>query len=531
MRHSLRGRCHAAVSLWLTVSLVSPSAMARTRGPGPQLHKRSLADQEVSTQLVKDAQKALGEQNLVEAQRLLTDAYIKWPSPNILYHLGVVAAREGRLLDAHDLLRRYESDPASAPDAEMKAEMQRLLSKQRPPSGKVLVLGDDGAIVRVDGRVVGSLPLVQPLLIQPGDAHTISLEFPEQQIPAQVTMSAGRFAELRINRATRATLMTLLPAYVVLTEYSDVPQPSTIKLDEAIELGVQGEKKSVLRKEIALKSAPELSGCLDQLDCQAKLAEKTEVDGLIRLTVENTTARTGGAPSYKLTLQLLDPTVGAIAGQASRELPPERAATAMTEMLSQIIGDASLRRRGTLSVRSVPDGAEVYAGDRLLGKTPFTRAAWVGRYDLTFRKPGFAPESAKTEVKDGKTSELDVRLAPGVTLPPPPPPSRFDIAFTPRTIVHPRPFWRWLVGGATIAGGLVLVGFGASAISVSSACSITAPCMGTDGTSYYRDSSALGTGFVVSGLLVSAAGGALIAIPGSKQQSDLLTILFKNPSP
>jgi hypothetical protein len=203
----------------------------------------------------------------------------------------------------------------------------------------------------------------------------------------------------------------------------------------------------------------------------------------------------------------------------------------MTEMLSQIIGDASLRRRGTLSVRSVPDGAEVYAGDRLLGKTPFTRAAWVGRYDLTFRKPGFAPESAKTEVKDGKTSELDVRLAPGVTLPPPPPPSRFDIAFTPRTIVHPRPFWRWLVGGATIAGGLVLVGFGASAISVSSACSITAPCMGTDGTSYYRDSSALGTGFVVSGLLVSAAGGALIAIPGSKQQSDLLTILFKNQSP
>lgn len=169
----LRSRCRVAVSLWLTVSIVTPWAMARTRGPGPQLHKRSLADQEVSTQLVKEAQKALGEQNLVEAQRLLTDAYIKWPSPNILYHLGVVASREGRLLDAHDLLRRYESDPASAPDAEMKAEMQRLLSKQRPPSGKVLVLGDDGAIVRVDGRVVGSLPLVQPLLISPGDRKSV----------------------------------------------------------------------------------------------------------------------------------------------------------------------------------------------------------------------------------------------------------------------------------------------------------------------------------------------------------------------
>ena len=92
------------------------------RNTGPQIHKRSLQDQEASTQLVKDAAKALAEQNLVEAQRLLTEAYLKWPSPTILYHLGVVAAKEGRLLDAHDLLRRYESDPASTPDPAMGAE-------------------------------------------------------------------------------------------------------------------------------------------------------------------------------------------------------------------------------------------------------------------------------------------------------------------------------------------------------------------------------------------------------------------------
>ena len=370
-----RSRWRRAAVLLLGLVSAYPSVEARSRPKGPQVHKRTLQDQEVSTQLVKDAEKALAEQNLTEAQRLLSEAFIKWPAPQILYHLGVVAAKEGRLLDAHDLLRRYESDPASTPDPAMTAEIQRLLAKQRPPSGKVLVLGDDGAIVRVDGRVVGSLPLVQPLLVSPNDSHTIALEFPEQQIPAQVTVAAGRFAELRINRGNRAVLLTVLPAYVVLTEYRDVPQPSTVKLDEAIELGVQGEKKSVLRRDVALRQAPELANCLEQLDCQAKLAEKTEVDGLIRLSVENTAARTGGAPSYKLTLQLLDPTVGAIAGQASRELPPERATTAMTEMLSQIIGDASLRRRGTITVRSVPDGAEVYAGERLLGKTPFTRAA------------------------------------------------------------------------------------------------------------------------------------------------------------
>ncbi len=520
------GRWGIVSTLLLTLIGSVPAVVAKPRNTGPQIHKRSLQDQEASTQLVKDAAKALAEQNLVEAQRLLTEAYLKWPSPTILYHLGVVAAKEGRLLDAHDLLRRYESDPASTPDPAMGAEIQRLLSKQRPPSGKVLVLGDDGAIVRVDGRVVGSLPLVQPLLVSPGDSHIISLEFPEQQVPAQVNVSAGRFAELRINRATRSTLLTVLPAYVVLTEYSDVPQPSTIKLDEAIELGVQGEKKSVLKREIALKSAPELASCLDQIDCQAKLAEKTEVDGLIRLSVENTAAKTGGAPSYKLTLQLLDPTVGAIAGQASRELPPERAATAIPEMLSQIIGDASLRRRGTINIRTIPEGVEVYAGARLLGKTPLSRATWVGRYELSFRKPGFAPEIANTEVTDGKTSELEVSLKPGVTLPPPPPPSKFDIQFMPRTIQHPRPFWRWLVGGSAIATGIVLLGFGASAVSASSNCSASMPCT-VDGKTYYRDTGSLGPGLAIIGTFTLLGGGALIAIPGRKEQSDLFTILYK----
>ncbi|MFO0653716.1 MAG: PEGA domain-containing protein [Polyangia bacterium] len=520
-------RLRKAVLLSLIGHLLVPSFSAGKSRSTPQIQKRSRQDQEVSAQLVKDAEKAITEQNWVDAQRLLTDAYLKFPGPQILFHLGVVAAKEGRLLDAHDLLRRYESDPASTPSQAMTAEIQRLLAKQRPPSGKVLVLGDDGAIVRVDGRVVGSLPLVQPLLVSPGESHTIALDFPEQQIPAQVTISAGRFAELRINRATRAVLLTVLPAFVVLSEYRDVPQPSMVKLDEAIEAGVQGEKKSVLRREIALRQAPELASCLDQIDCQAKLAEKTEVDGLIRLSVENTAARTGGAPSYKLTLQLLDPTVGAIAGQASRELPPERATTAMTEMLSQIIGDAALRRRGLISVRSNPDGAEVYAGERMLGKTPFQRAAWVGRYDLTFRKPGFAPESAQTEVTDGKTSELEVSLKPGVTLPPPPPPSRFDFVFTPHDFRPPRPFWRWLTGGAAVAAGIVSLGFGIS--GVAAACgSADSPCGGAGGQpKYYSNSNALGSAFAALGAVLLVGGGAVIAFPEPVQQKDAYVLTIR----
>lgn len=515
---------------WLAVCFVlqwlfclGPAAWARHR---PTTPKKTRHDQEAAAQLIQDAEKTIAEGKLVEAQKLLTDAYLTYPGPQILYWLGLVALKEGRILDAHDLLRRYESDPASVIDQNAKAEIARLLSKQRPPSGKVLVLGDDGAIVRVDGRVVGSLPLVQPLIVSPTESHTIALEFPEQQIPAQVKVAAGRFAELRINRATRAVLLTVLPAFVVLSGYRDVPSAQMTKLDEAIEAGVQGEKKSVLRREMALFQAPELAGCLDLVHCQAKLAEKNEVDGLIRLTVENTSARTGGSPSFKLTLQLLDPTVGAIAGQASRELPPERAPTALAEMLSQIIGDSALRRRGLLSLRSTPDGAEVYAGERLLGETPLQKAAWVGKYDLIFRKKGFAKAEAQTEVFDGKTSELDVQLKPGVTEAPPPPPSRFSLEFTPHSFRAPRPFWRWLAGGAAIAGGAVFLGVGISGLAAGT-CSKDSPCPLEGNTTFYRDSRGPGALLTGVGIVFLLGGTALIAIPEKKQQHDKYLLLFK----
>ena len=96
----------------------------------------------------------------------------------------------------------------------------------------------------------------------------------------------------------------------------------------------------------------------------------------------------------------------------------------------------------------------------------------------------------------------------------------------PRTIQHPRPFWRWLVGGSAIATGIVLLGFGASAVSASSACSASMPCT-VDGKTYYRDTGSLGPGLAIIGTFALLGGGALIAIPGRKEQSDLFTILYK----
>ena len=90
----------------------------------------------------------------------------------------------------------------------------------------------------------------------------------------------------------------------------------------------------------------------------------------------------------------------------------------------------------------------------MLGKTPFQRAAGRSLRSDISQASCFAPESAQTEVTDGKTSELEVSLKPGVTLPPPPPPSRFDFVFTPHDFRPPRPFYL-VTGGAAVAAGIV----------------------------------------------------------------------------
>jgi hypothetical protein len=52
------------------------------------------------------------------------------------------------------------------------------------------------------------------------------------------------------------------------------------------------------------------------------------------------------------------------------------------------------------------------------------------------------------------------------------------------------------------------------------------PCT-VDGKTYYRDTGSLGPGLAIIGTFALLGGGALIAIPGRKEQSDLFMIRYK----
>ncbi|MGQ9753841.1 MAG: PEGA domain-containing protein [Thermaceae bacterium] len=69
-------------------------------------------------------------------------------------------------------------------------------------------------------------------------------------------------------------------------------------------------------------------------------------------------------------------------------------------------------RTGTLDVGSNPQGAEVYLGGTLRGRTPLTLSLPPGRYDLRLFLPGYSEHRGQVEVRPGETTQLFVQLVP-----------------------------------------------------------------------------------------------------------------------
>lgn len=66
---------------------------------------------------------------------------------------------------------------------------------------------------------------------------------------------------------------------------------------------------------------------------------------------------------------------------------------------------------GRLHLTSVPPGADVMDGEVLLGRTPLTlESVRAGRFSFELRLPGYAPQTARGEVREKQETSLNVRL-------------------------------------------------------------------------------------------------------------------------
>ncbi|WP_117238013.1 PEGA domain-containing protein [Thermus sediminis] len=79
------------------------------------------------------------------------------------------------------------------------------------------------------------------------------------------------------------------------------------------------------------------------------------------------------------------------------------------QIFAQLVPEA---RQGTLSVASIPAGAEVYVDGAFRGRTPLSLALPEGRYAVELRLADHEPHRATVQVRRGGATRLEVRLNP-----------------------------------------------------------------------------------------------------------------------
>lgn len=149
--------------------------------------------------LIAQAQADLAAGKLDGLDAQLSSAYRDQPQPELLRVLGLLAEKQGRILRAQDLLRRYFADPLAQPDEKARDDAQRILGLPRPAHGELQVRGERGAILLVDNEIAGTLPLPQPLLLPVG-SHKVTMEGEETTLQRTFKVRPGRGAVMRFDR-------------------------------------------------------------------------------------------------------------------------------------------------------------------------------------------------------------------------------------------------------------------------------------------------------------------------------------------
>ncbi len=116
----------------------------------------------------------LQQGDYVRALESFRAAYGLFPSPKLLLNIGTTSKLLGRNAEAASAYAAYLARPDR--DPKRAVEVERLLSELDGSIAIVrIVVRTEGAIVRLDGRVLGPAPLDADVRVEPGE-HALSVE-------------------------------------------------------------------------------------------------------------------------------------------------------------------------------------------------------------------------------------------------------------------------------------------------------------------------------------------------------------------
>lgn len=515
-RHSAQGRVTIGaglgplVQLTLTACLFLQTLSAEAR-PRREPAVAAPSPQRRADELLQSGSAALVARDFKAATQALDESFRLNPRPAVLFKLGQLALAEQQIVAAQDRMRRFLADPTrDAADTASAQEAARVVTLPRPESSEVRLFGEAGSLVRLDARPVGVLPLEAPLLV-PAGAHRISAELDGNQPAVELSVPDGRVLDVRFDRTTGTAAVTTLALAELVVMGRGLPEPAAEALRAPL-------SRLLLQQDIAPvplrveRAAP----CADDVSCLAQAASRHGAEQGLLLDVD--VAGPAG-DLWTLKLSVIDPRIGPMRGAGAGGLRigdvaaavtrtcPQCSATRVTGLLPALLTDvlsaARSRGSGDIEIRTTPAGAEVLLDGNAAGTTPYRGRFWAGRKEYLLRLPDFTEQRGVATVEGGKTSVIEVVLPPRAVTPAPIELRR-----------GPRPLPRFIVGGLAIAAGIGLVGFGASALSVSGQCiesdnpfQAPAPCP------YLFGTVPVGAALLSVGLVVSAAGVGVIAWP------------------
>lgn len=517
-------RIFISLTLLLVLVFQAPRALGASGGPSAASTEQAL--REVFT--------ALSVGNPGHAEEILDRAFRSHPDPALIYQLGLVAQAQGRLVAALDHYRRYQATFGTDVPKDINATIEQFAANLTVPVSVVSISARSGMLLLLDEHIVGMLPLRTPLLIASG-VHSFRLERAgEQYESGKLTIPDRREGELRLSpghKGTAVAVLSLFPITLFAVQPKDLP--------EALKKGVSQALDEAARKNHLAPLSPARLGfllskqpanCLEDLDCQFAVAEQAEARSVLRVQVTEVAKK--DAPSQprfarcSVEVSYLDVNAGQVGATGATEtLDCDQAhlTGGLSTLIKQLLAESSTRTRGMVSVTSTPEGAEVRVDGLLRGLTPYLHANFSGSHEITVEKEGFFPFRTKVEVVLGQVAAAQVPLVVNPAAKPKPKPNVAAAPQLRRVMIErrqPRPRWRLALGGVAIGGGLLLAGFGISALTFDNRC-INEPMVGSicDGT---YTTAVAGGSMVGLGLALTAGGAALLAVPGRREKVSML---------
>jgi tetratricopeptide (TPR) repeat protein len=210
------------------------------------------ADKTASKNLIRQGNTLLDKGKFQPALDKFEQAYRRFQSPKIFFNQAQALHGLERNLDALLAYQRFLSEAKDAA-SEVQAEARQQIADLMGKVGRVDIRSNrQGALVRIDGKALGTAPLAEPAYVEPGN-HSVTLEWQGEQKSLSIAAAAGALATAEAIFDPRPGRLELASnregAVVRIDEKAEgktplVAPPVVAPGEHTLTLEWQGEKKS-----------------------------------------------------------------------------------------------------------------------------------------------------------------------------------------------------------------------------------------------------------------------------------------------